>query len=337
VKLEPRRVESFLNNPGAARAVLLYGDDAGLIADRALRLVRNVVGDAADPFRSVELTREGVLRIAEEMTALALTGGRRVIRVREAADACTAEVERALAGPGIALLVLEAHGLPARSRLRAAVERAAEGVAIGCYAVEGAALGRDMRDRLQERGVRLDAAAQAWLEMRLTGDLAAARGEIEKLALYVGPNGTADLDAARACVGDLASVSVEDAVFAATAGDIGRADRALSLAMAEGAAPVAVLRMALAHVQRLHRARLVSDAGAGPEGAAKSVRPPLFFRRAPDFIRALRLWPASRLAVAASSLWRDESACKRTGAPAEAICRTAIVALALRASASRAV
>jgi len=333
VKLEPRRVEAFLNDPGTARAVLLYGDDAGLITDRAMRLVRRIAGDRADPFRAVELTRDVITLLSEEMTALSLTGGRRVIRVRDASDGCTADVEKALAGPGDALLVLEAHGLPTRSRLRTALEKAAGGVAIGCYAMEGGGLGRELRDRLRERGVGLDPAAQAWLEMRLSGDLAAARGEIEKLALYIGPNGIADLEAARVCVGDLASVSIEDAVFAATAGDVTRTDRALALAMAEGAAPVAVLRVALGHIQRLHRARLVVDAGAGPSEAVRSVRPPLFFRREPDFVKALRLWPAPRLAAAAAAVWRDESACKRTGAPADSICRRAILTLALRAAA----
>lgn len=335
MKLEPRRVEAFLNDPGAARAVLLYGDDSGLIADRAVRLARRVAGAASDPFRTVELARDAQTRIAEEMASLPLTGGRRVVRIREATDACTAEVEAALAGNGPALLILEASGLPSRSRLRMAIERAPDGVAIGCYAVEGASLAREIRERLQERGVAIDAAALGWLEARLGGDLAATRGELEKLALFVGAGGTADLTSAQACVGDLAAVSLEDALFAATAGDVGRTDRALALALAEGAAPVAVLRAALGHVQRLHRARMVMDAGAGPGEAAKTLRPPVFFRHEPDFVKALRLWPAHRLAAVAAGLWRDEGACKRTGAPSETICRNAVLALALRAASVR--
>ena len=98
----------------------------------------------------------------------------------------------------------------------------------------------------------------------------------------------ADLAAAEACVGDVAAVSLEDAVFAAMAGDVARADRALALAVAEGAAPVAVLRAALGHVQRLHRARIAMQAGAAPAEAVKAVRPPLFFRREADFLRALQ-------------------------------------------------
>ena len=335
MKLEPRRVEAFLKDPGPARAVLLYGDDVGLIADRALQLARLVAGSAADPFRVVELARDAKGRATEEMATAPLTGGRRVVRVREATDTWAADIEAALAGPGPALLIVEAPGLPSRSRLRAAIERAPDAAAIGCYAAEGPTLARAIREGLRERGVEADAAALAWLEARLGGDLAATRSEIEKLALFVGPGGAADLDAVQACVGDVAAVSLEDALFAATAGDVARADRALGLALAEGAAPVAVLRSALGHVQRLHRARIGVDAGAGAAEAARSVRPPLFFRREPDFVAALRLWPAPRLAAAAAALWRDESACKRTGAPAETICRTAVLALALRAAAVR--
>ena len=155
MKLEPRRTEAFLRDPGAARVVLLYGDDAGLITDRALRLVRRVAGDAADPFRVVELARDVRGQLAEEMTTAPLSGGRRVVRVREATDAWAAEVEAALAGTGAALLIVEAPGLPSRSRLRAAVERAPDAAAIGCYAPERDGLGREIRERLQAQGVAI--------------------------------------------------------------------------------------------------------------------------------------------------------------------------------------
>ena len=80
--------------------VLLYGDDVGLIRERAARLVRAVAGAPDDPFRVVELERDGVGAIPAEMAALSLTGGRRVVRVRDVGDAAAAPVQAALAGPG---------------------------------------------------------------------------------------------------------------------------------------------------------------------------------------------------------------------------------------------
>ena len=85
MKLDARQIERFLLDPGAARVVLLHGEDVGLIRDRASRLVRAVAGASDDPFRVAELDRDGFGRIAEEMASLSLTGGRRVVRVREAA------------------------------------------------------------------------------------------------------------------------------------------------------------------------------------------------------------------------------------------------------------
>ena len=126
-------------------------------------------------------------------------------------------------------------------------------------------------------------------------DRVSTREEVEKLALYVGPGGRVDLDAAMACVGDLAGLSLDDALFAATEGDVARADRALELAIAEGATPVGVLRAALMHLQRLHRVRLAVDDGRSTADAAKAARPPVFFRRVGAFSRALELWSSARI------------------------------------------
>ncbi len=336
MKLEAARVTRFLADPPAScRAVLLYGEDAGLIRERAETLVRSVAGSLDDPFRVAELDREGMARIAEEMAAQSLTGGRRVVRVREAGDAAAAPAEAALSLGGDSLLVLEAPGLASRSKLRALIERAAAAAAIGCYPEEGRGLQQTIRETLGRDRVSADADALEWLAGQLGADRAATRGEVEKLALYAGPGGRVDLPAAQACVGDLAGLSLDDALFAATAGDVEQADRALERALAEGATPVGVLRAALLHVQRLERARGGMAGGVSAAEAAKAVRPPVFFRRAPAFATALGLWPAAALADACAALWNAERECKRTGAPAETLCRHVVLDLARRAAGAR--
>ena len=98
------------------------------------------------------------------------------------------------------------------------------------------------------------------------------------------------------CVGDLAGLSLDDALFAATTGDVATADRALEAAVAEGAAPVQVLRAALGHLQKLHRARLAMDEqGLGAADAVKGIRPPVFYQKVGAFTRSLGLWPAATL------------------------------------------
>ena len=292
MKLTPQRVAAFLKDPGACRVVLLYGDDHGMIRDHATTLVRNVAGSLDDPFLVTELSRDDIGRLPEEAASFALTGDRRVVRLRDATDAAAEPVAAVLKSKSAALVVLEAPGLATRSRLRSLVEGSADAATIGCYPEEGRTLANTIRSALTEAGVGIDADALAWLSGQLGADRVATRAEIEKLALYVGSGGRVDLDAAMACVGDLAGLSLDDALFAATEGNVRLTDRALGLAMAEGAAPVGILRAGLMHLQRLHRVRLVMEEGVMAAEAVKAARPPVFFRRVGAFTKAAELWNA---------------------------------------------
>jgi DNA polymerase III subunit delta len=332
VKLPPQRVGAFLRDPGACRVVLLYGEDHGMIRDRAAALVRAVAGSVDDPFLVAELGREDTRRLADEAATLALTGGRRVVRLRETTDAAAEQAGAILKGNAPALVVLEAPGLATRSRLRTLIEGAADGAAIACYPEEGRALADTIRTVLSEAGVGIDAEALAWVSDQLGADRVSTRAEAEKLALYGGPGGRVDLDAAMACVGDLAGLSLDDALFAATEGDVARADRALELAIAEGATPVGVLRAGLMHLQRLHRVRLAVDDGVSAADAVRGTRPPVFFRRVAAFTRAIGLWSSAALMAAMAGLAEAERACKRTGAPADVLARNGVLALARRAA-----
>jgi DNA polymerase-3 subunit delta len=336
MKVTAGQVEGFLRNPGACRVVLLFGDDIGMIRERAEILVRTVAGSLDDPFRTVELPREELGRLADEAATLPLTGERRVIRVREAGDSALAPVQAVLKGRAPALVVLEAAGLASRSRLRSAIEEATDGAAIGCYPESGRDLEATIRGTLTACGVTIEPDALSWLAGQLGADRASTRAELTKLALYVGPEGRIDLDAAMSCVGDLAGLSLDDALFAATAGDVVGADRAVELALAEGAAPVQVLRAGLAHLQRLHRARLTMDeTRSSAADATRAARPPVFYRRVAAFNRALGLWTASALAAALAGLAEAERGCKRTGWPDQVLCRNAVLAIARRAATSR--
>ncbi len=129
-------------------------------------------------------------------------------------------------------------------------------------------------------------------------------------------------------------LSLDDALFAATTGDVATADRALELAMAEGAAPVQVLRTALSHLQRLHRVRLAMDQhGLTAAEAAKALRPPVFYQKVGAFNRALALWPSASLAAAIAAMAEAERGCKRTGWPDQTLCRGAVLTLARRSAA----
>ena len=328
MKLDARRIPAFLRDPGPARVVLLHGDDEGTVRHRADQLTVAVVGQRDDPFRVAWLAREDHDRLLEEATAIAMLGGRRVVRVRDAVDGLAGPVKLAVEAAGDSLIVLEAGALPGRSKLRALVEGLENGAAMACYPEEGKALRDAIEAGLAAAGVRLDADALEWLLDRVGSDRASTRGEIEKLVLYAGADRRLDLEAVRACVGDQGASSFDDAVFAATLGDAALADRSLERALAEGMAPVAIVRGVGGHLGRLHLARGHMAAGASAADAARALRPPVFFKRVNDFVRALAAWDLRRLAAALQEVRRVELACKQTGAPDALLVRRLVLSLA---------
>ncbi|MBM3597367.1 MAG: DNA polymerase III subunit delta [Alphaproteobacteria bacterium] len=340
MKVATNRAEAFAGRPDpAARAILVYGPDAGMVRERAERLARSVTDDISDPFRVAELSgaalKDKPARLADEAAAMSLTGGRRVVRVRDATDGLAELFGRFLEHPlGDALIVVEAAALEARSSLRKVFESADNAAALACYVESGAELKRFVVDALRELGRAATDDALEFLVSHLGSDRLVTRRELDKLILYVGADTRqVTLDHVMACIGDIAALAMDDMAFAAFDGNHENLIRALGRAGAEGISPVALLRAAQRHAQRLHLAAGLVAGGATPDIAMKSLRPPVFFRLLGQFRKQLQLWSPSQLAAQMERLVEAELRCKSTGLPADAVCGQALAEIALTARA----
>jgi len=341
VKLPAARVAAFLQRPDQAiRAVLLYGPDAGLVRERADILARTVCPDLKDPFRVADLTGPALAadpaRLADEAAQLCLIGGRRVIRVHDAAD----RLAELFAGfldtaPGDGFIVVEAGDLPGSSAMRRVFDTSPSAVAIGCYLDTPRDRTAVIRDTLRAHRITASGEATQYLIEHLGADRLLTRAELEKLALYAGEGGHVELDDARLSIGDSAALATNDAVMAAAEGDAARVDRVLDRIFQEGESPVSVVRAMLRHLHRLHvlTARLAT--GATVAEVVRTARPPIFYRQEENFKRQLALWNETGLRAQLDRIAQAELHMKLTGLPAETVCREAMLALA-KATRSRA-
>jgi DNA polymerase III subunit delta len=333
MKLDAGRIDAFLKSPHLP-LVLLHGPDAGLVAERGLALVRAMDGAANDPFRFTELHNPGADTLLAEATAAALTGGRRVVRVRDVHESHAKVLETLIKSPPEALVILEAGELTGKSKLRAAAEKAADVAVIACYAIDQARLPQAISSRLRAAGVQIDQDAAAWAGQNLSGEEGPLGQALEVLAVYAGAEkrlGLADVSAVLADGGD---TSMGEAIDAALTGDPVATDKALSLAYEEGVAPVGLLRVLLSELLRLRVAAGAMAEGASAQEAMAAMRPPVFFKRQATVGKALRLWPLAALDQAVAAALTAEAACKTTRVPEHDYCRQTMLALALRARAA---
>jgi DNA polymerase III subunit delta len=328
MKIAPRDQTRFLQSPGpSVAAVLFYGPDQGLVRERALDLVARVAGDAADPFRVAELSaaqmKDDPTRLADEAAALSLSGGRRVLRLRDAADGHAEALGDLLAGaPPASFLVLEAGDLAPRSALRKVFESAANAGAIACYLDDDEALGRLIGEALKGYGLAIGQEALAYLIAHLGGDRGVSRQELEKLALYVGPGAKqVSLEDVEAVIGDSSALSLDDLIFALGDGDRAAIDRSYARALIEGNDEIAILRAAARHIMRLHQV----SAAPEPRTAIKTLRPAVFFKFEGRFLAQLRLWSAERLGEALARLNRAEIDIKTGAQPKSAVAERALL------------
>jgi DNA polymerase III subunit delta len=341
MKIAGGRITGFIGNPDpTVRAVLVYGPDQGLVRERAHALVAAAADDPSDPFRVIELTMGAVKGdpacLVDEAASLSFTGGRRVVRIREASDAA-AEAFKALLATSTceALVVVEAGQLAPRSALRQLFETAANAAAVACYVDSDAVLSQVISETLADHGLAVTPEAIAFLAANLGSDRAVTRSELEKLALYMGGSGTVKIEDAAAAVGDNGIMSIDSTIYAACGGEPGALDRLLARALSEGIQPVSLLRAAGRHLQRLHLARSLIDKGRSPDQAMMALKPPVFQGLKDRFRDQVRRWNSARLAIALEIVTEAELDCKTTGKPADAVCSRALMRLAQAARSSR--
>lgn len=335
MKITANRADAFVSKPDpAVRAVLIYGPDAGLIRERLNNLTQVVAGALDDPFRVSEFPgeqlRDDPARLGDEAAALALTGGRRVVRIRDAADTVAKVFTDFLDDPvGDALVLVTAGDLTPRSKLRAAFEKADSGAALPCYADDAQSIAGLVRAALKAEGLQIAPEALGWLTDHLGGDRAQTRREIEKLILYMGAESkTVSEDDVIACIGDNAALSMDDLIFAVGDGDQAQVQRVYGRLMAEAVSPISALTAAARHLTRLHETRGRMAEGKNAEQAAASLRPPVFFKHKKRFQTQAARWNEALLGRGLEILMDAELAAKSTDMPANALVERALIQLA---------
>ena len=335
MKLKAAQVETFLRAPDAkAQLVLIYGEDEGLVRERAVKLAKTVVEDLKDPFRVIEMgsaqLKEDSSRLRDEAAAISFGGGRRVIRLRDIGDAQAPAIADFLKDPaGDALIVIEAGSLPSRSKLRQAVEKAGNGMALPCYADSGRDLEGLISAVMDDHKLRIDRDATRYLVANLGSDRMISRSELEKLALYALKDGQVTLADAMDCVGDSSARHYDDVIQAVSQGNVVNLDTALTRLTEEGLNPVGALRMMLGYFQKLHLVKGQITQGTNTEQAMKSLRPPLFFKAADQFRANLNNWAVPTLQRALQILLEAEKDCKSGLAVPETIAHRAMIKIAV--------
>jgi DNA polymerase-3 subunit delta len=214
---------SFVKSPKAdCRAVLVYGPDAGLVAERASALAQIFARRAHGQTEIVRLDdrdfAEDPARLEVELRTVPMFASQSVVRVTAGTKLDVPSLKALLATEFDNPLIVEGGNLRPDSALRKLFEAHKSAAALPCYGDEST-LSRLIDTELAEAGLSIDREARDYLMTRLGADQALSRSEVVKLALYAQGGARVSHDDIEAIVGDAAETALENFVYATSGGD----------------------------------------------------------------------------------------------------------------------
>jgi DNA polymerase III subunit delta len=334
VAVKAHQAESFLKPPGPrVPAVLFYGTDAGLVAERAARLATLLAARDDPPGEIIRLDDSDLDndpgRLLIELQTMPMFGGSKIVRATAGRRITAVTLQSLIEGDSLAAsLIVEAGNLRPNDSLRALFEKSARAAAVACYADEVHDLETLIRDTLKAHGLAIGPEAREVLLARVGADRALSRGEIEKLALYAAGKSEVDVVDVEAIVGDASELTVDRILGAAASGDGKRAIAEFARAVASGESPQAIIAAVQRYFQRLHRIRAEIESGRSFEDAIRQLRPPIHFKQKDAIGLQCRTWSTARLGMALSRTAHAAKAARLSGPLEEAIAEELLMGLA---------
>lgn len=303
------------------RAILLYGPNNALIGEATLTLKNHLFPKGADDFAHVVINadelKDNPSRLADELASFGFFAAKKLVHIKGAGDTMTKAIQDALSLPDAGhFLLVEAEALGPKSPLRSSAEKSDVMASVPCYEFDAAALSRFVQMQFQKQETMIDGQATLLLIDRLGGDVSVLPGVIAQLKDYVGGDKpSVKLEHVEAMLVDQAEHEMELAVQSIADVKTAEMDRILYGLHESGTSMVAVLRALQYYFYKLRSVQAEIKNGTSQDAALAQLRPPLFFKTKPHFIRHLRNWPLERIDRMLATCLYLEGECKKTSTP----------------------
>ncbi|MEM1038173.1 MAG: DNA polymerase III subunit delta [Pseudomonadota bacterium] len=297
-------VDQYLKSPDPKhKTILLYGQDRGLVSERATTLAASLKIDLDDPFSTIRLDADDAAadknRIADEAHTVSMFGGDRLIWIRGSTQKNLAiALQPVLDVPPVdTTVLLEAGDLKKSAPLRTRIEKSPNSIALPCYQDQGRALDTIIDQECKSAGLTIAPDTRSMLKSLLGGDRIASRGEVQKLCLYAAKKGMISADDVGTIVGDASGLDMDAAFDAALLGQTAQVEERVNRLLARGTTPVQLHMMMHRQLQALHAMRIVMEANrTAAASVVGAMRPPVNFQRRDAVVRILSGWSTDGLA-----------------------------------------
>ncbi len=332
VAVKSANADRFINHPPAGVFLyLVFGSDAGLVAERTRTVLVRAVDDPKDAFQLVRLSGDEVasdpLRLSDEANAVPMFGGgRKAIGIEATGKSLLPAIESLLRlPPQDCVIAIEGGALKRDHLLRKLCEKDHAAAAIECHLDGPREMAQLIDSELAAAGLSIEPDAKELLTTLLGQDRLTTRSELDKLATYAHGDARVTVAHVEAIVADASALVLDHAIDGAFSGAFPAIETTTERAFGENGDVNQLLGAALRHATALHKARVAMDTGGG------GGQDGFYGSRRAAAEQQLRRWDAGRLGKAVVALGDAIGRARREPRLAQAIAVRALWTVALAA------
>ncbi len=317
-------------NDPSIKVVILYGQNAGLIAEYSKKIALSLTSDLYDPFTTSHLIWDDISddkgRLSSEVNSRSFLGDRKVIILKEADNEVSSTIKEALQNtPFENLLIVCCKTTLKKSGSLINLSTSDNVAVFACH--EDRDLSSSLRAALMERGVTYTNDAFSILCARLSNDRLSNINEIEKLITYVGSKKHIEQKDVCDIVFDQSVSGSDDLCLHTFSGEKSLAISHLKHLLNEGTEEITIIRNLLRHTYRLLEGKSQIEKGSSSDIAIKNVLPKNLFNYHKLGATQLSIWPKNRLFDVLNLLYKTEKDCKTTDMPTTEILTYTILSI----------
>ena len=301
---------------------LIYGQNKGLVREKSQIIIDTYKDNETEiiKFDNNELISEPT-KLNNEFNTFSLTSKRKIIHVLNTKDNLTETIfETVNNNNSNCLIIFEAEELTPRSKLRKVFEKENHLGVIACYYDTE----RDVQDLIEstfrKENISLSKDIILLISKHLGNERHIIKNEIEKIILFLkDKKDFKDTDILK-CISQNENFNFDDLNYSICDGNVIKLDKIINQLYLEGISPIAILRSAGKHFQKILFVNEKIDSGMNARDSINQLKPPIFFLYINQFNNHVKNWRTTICYKVIERIIETEKMCKLNSKISKILC-----------------
>ena len=318
------------------QGALVFGYDESMVQEYAKKIAHFIVPNLKDDFAVREITaaqiKENASLVLDELNALSLMGGRRVVWIKNATESMGSMIDDVLQNLKTNnFLLITGDAFSKSASVRVVCENHPKILTIVCYPDEANDIRLLIQNTLSQNGYQITSDAVAAFMDSVGQSRGMTLSELDKLMTYQKNDKLITAETIHQVIDNSSIFSFDSLCFAIGEGNHANANTFYNKLLESGETPVSIIRKLLTYFNKLLLGVHLLSQKKSMEEALKKVLTPAQFKLKSAVSKQLTYWNKEALSQILKQLLETEKSTKTTALPAELIVLRTITSLTARA------